>query len=125
MDGQGIPGPDGRGVCTWLPQLTPAVKGNRINRRMANKIAIDLKYHGYIEREHKSIERSAKIQQRKIPAQMNFSELDGISHEAREKLSRIRPTTIGQASRISGISPCDISVLTVHVEKHIRERVNK
>ncbi len=72
-----------------------------------------IKYQGYIDRERESAERVSRLEKVRIPEGMDFEEILAISTEARQKLSRIRPTTIGQASRIPGVSPSDINVLLV------------
>ncbi|MCF0177651.1 MAG: tRNA uridine-5-carboxymethylaminomethyl(34) synthesis enzyme MnmG, partial [Bacteroidales bacterium] len=75
---------------------------------------ISIKYGGYIEREGKLAEKMHRLENIKIPATFDFSKVTGISIESRIKLERYRPTTIAQASRISGVSPADISVLLVY-----------
>ncbi len=72
-----------------------------------------IKYQGYIDRERESADRMSRLEKVKIPEKMNFDEILSISTEGRQKLSRIRPATIGQASRIPGVSPSDINVLLV------------
>jgi tRNA uridine 5-carboxymethylaminomethyl modification enzyme len=74
---------------------------------------IQLKYEGYISREEDVAKKMNRLEEVKIPADMEFSKLSSLSSEAKEKLATLRPVTIGQASRISGISPSDISVLLV------------
>ncbi|MCY4170931.1 MAG: tRNA uridine-5-carboxymethylaminomethyl(34) synthesis enzyme MnmG [Bacteroidetes bacterium] len=74
---------------------------------------ISIKYAGYIERQEEEAKRMLTMENHKFPKNFNFSEVQNITIEAREKLSKIQPETIGQASRISGVSPADISVLTV------------
>lgn len=72
-----------------------------------------VKYQGYIDRERESADRMGRLEKVRIPEAMNFDEILSISTEGRQKLSRIRPATIGQASRIPGVSPSDINVLLV------------
>lgn len=74
---------------------------------------ISIKYAGYIKRQEEEAQKMLTMENHKFPQNFNFSEVQNISMEAREKLSKIQPKTIGQASRISGVSPADISVLTV------------
>ncbi len=76
---------------------------------------ITIKYAGYIDRERKLAEKIKRLEKIKIDDGIDYNGLTSISTEARQKLSRIRPGTIGQASRISGVSPSDISVLLVHM----------
>ncbi len=84
-------------------------------------VEIELKYAGYLEREKDLVAKTRKLESRKIPNSFDFGSVTNISIEARQKLSRIRPENIGQASRISGVSPADISVLLVLLQ---RERHN-
>ncbi len=76
---------------------------------------ISIKYAGYIERERKLAEKIKRLEKIKIDDGIDYNSLMSISTEARQKLSRVKPRTIGQASRISGVSPSDISVLLVHM----------
>lgn len=76
---------------------------------------IQLKYEGYIEREEEQAEKMARLENVSIPSDMDYSQLKSISTEAIEKLTKIQPTTIGQASRISGVSPSDISILLIYL----------
>jgi tRNA uridine 5-carboxymethylaminomethyl modification enzyme len=82
---------------------------------IAEQIEIELKYNGYIKREKIIAEKIARLDHVKIKDSFNFNELKSISTEGRQKLSRIKPTTIGQAARITGVSPSDINVLLVYL----------
>jgi tRNA uridine 5-carboxymethylaminomethyl modification enzyme len=81
------------------------------------ELEIEIKYEGYIRRETDRVERHKRLEERLIPAELDYRELRGISFEAREKLSRVKPRSIGQAARVSGVSPADISLLMIHVER--------
>ena len=81
-------------------------------------MAIRLKYEGYIRRQLKQIDEFAKMESRRIPEDIDYSKVTGLRLEAREKLSRIRPDNFGRASRISGVSPADISVLMIYTEQN-------
>ncbi len=102
--------------------LAPFIQGfseieDKINGRkdeILESVEINLKYAGYIEREKNLADKLLRLEHIAIKEDFDFNKLKSISTEARQKLSRIRPTTIGQASRISGVSPSDISVLLVH-----------
>jgi tRNA uridine 5-carboxymethylaminomethyl modification enzyme len=81
------------------------------------QVEIEIKYEGFIRRQNQHAKRLRGLESRRIPKDFNFATIAALSAEAREKLSRIRPQTIGQAGRISGVSPADISVLLVHMNK--------
>jgi len=89
------------------PQLNPAI---------INEVEIDLKYAGYIKRQLKQIEEFSHMENKPIPSDIDYSKVSCLRREAREKLAQIRPESFGQASRISGVSPADISVLMVWLE---------
>jgi tRNA uridine 5-carboxymethylaminomethyl modification enzyme len=74
-----------------------------------------MKYEGYIEREKENSDKLRRLEDYKVPADFDFSQIGGLGAEAREKLGKFRPATIGQASRISGITPSDVSVLLIHL----------
>ena len=76
---------------------------------------VNMKYEGYIAREHEKVEKMNRLEEVRLSLSFDYSRLQGLSSEAREKLNQIKPSTIGQASRISGVSPSDISVLLVHM----------
>lgn len=80
-------------------------------------LEIDLKYEGYVDRQRKAVERLAAVEERAIPDGFLDGELPGVSREASESLRRVRPVSVGQAARIPGVSPADISVLLVLLEK--------
>ncbi len=88
-----------------------------ITEEIAEQIEIQTKYAGYIEKQLQQIERMKKVENKKIPEWIDYKNINGISIEAREKLQKIRPLTLGQASRISGVSPADISILMVIIEQ--------
>ena len=81
---------------------------------------IRLKYDGYIEKQKIQINQFKKLENKKIPADINYSEIHGLRIEARQKLDKIKPRSLGQASRISGVSPADISVLIIWLEANGR-----
>jgi tRNA uridine 5-carboxymethylaminomethyl modification enzyme len=84
----------------------------------AKSLEIEARYAGYIERQGREIERSLGAAATDLPADIDYQAVQGLSNELREKLARIRPATIGQAGRISGITPAAISLLLVHLKKH-------
>lgn len=81
------------------------------------QVHVNIKYEGYISKQLKQIEKFKKLENRRLPHDMDYSQLDGLRLEAREKLNAFRPDSVGQASRISGISPADINVLLIHLER--------
>ena len=86
-------------------------------RDIAEEVEIQVKYDGYIKLQEAQVEKFKKLEKKMIPEGINFSEIKGLRIEARQKLNKIRPTSVGQASRISGVSPADISVLLIYLEQ--------
>lgn len=84
---------------------------------IAEQVEISIKYEGYIKRQLIQVEQFRKLEKRRLPEELDYNNVHGISLEARQKLNKIRPDSIGQASRISGVSPADISVLLVYLEQ--------
>ena len=79
------------------------------------QVEISLKYEGYIQKEKESVEKFNRLEDIRVPENFDYNKIKSISSEGREKLKHIQPKTIGQASRISGVSPSDISVLLVYM----------
>ncbi|MDE7418680.1 MAG: tRNA uridine-5-carboxymethylaminomethyl(34) synthesis enzyme MnmG [Muribaculaceae bacterium] len=102
-------------LMPFIPHLAQRCAEVEQSRReeIIESAEILIKYQGYIDRERESADRMSRLEKVKIPETMNFDEILAISTEGRQKLSRIRPSTIGQASRIPGVSPADINVLLV------------
>jgi tRNA uridine 5-carboxymethylaminomethyl modification enzyme len=90
------------------------------DEEVANQIEIEVKYSGYIEREKGMVNRIKHYDEKKIPAEFVYKDVRGLRRETYEKLDKVKPLTLGQASRISGITPCDISLLAVYLEKQRR-----
>ena len=84
---------------------------------IAEKVEVEIKYDGYINRQLSQIAEVKRLENREIPKDIDYNEVYGLRLEAIEKLNKVRPENIGQASRISGVSPADISVLIIHFEK--------
>ncbi len=82
-----------------------------------SQLEVMIKYSGYIEKQMRQIEKFRKLEDRKLPEDIDYMSMDGLRIEARQKLDAIRPVSVGQASRISGVSPADINVLLIHLEK--------
>lgn len=91
---------------------------------VAEKVETEIKYAGYIVRQAAQVEEMLRLEKQLIPSTINYSDVYGLRLEAVEKLNKVRPTNIGQASRISGVSPADVSVLIIYLEKLRQEKVN-
>jgi tRNA uridine 5-carboxymethylaminomethyl modification enzyme len=98
-----------------LCELDPILKGWEAPAGAIEQVVLEAKYAGYIERQAAQVERFHRLESRPIPAAFDFRAVPQLRLEAKEKLTRIRPTSIGQASRISGISPADIAVLLIYL----------
>lgn len=85
---------------------------------VTEQIEIEVKYAGYVDRQRDEVSRSVKLETQALPASMDYEQISGLSHEVRSKLAAQRPATIGQASRIPGITPAAISLLLVHLKRH-------
>lgn len=81
------------------------------------QVEIEIKYEGYIERQLRQVEQFKKMEKKKIPSEINYDNIESLRLEARQKLKALKPVSVGQASRISGVSPADISVLVVYLEQ--------
>ncbi len=89
---------------------------------ITEEVNIQLKYEGYINRQRKQVEQFHKLERKKIPAGIDYSQIGNLRKEATQKLAEIRPESVGQAARISGVSPSDISVLLVYLEQYGRRK---
>lgn len=104
-------------MFTELPEL---------NRTFAEQVEINVKYAGYLSRQEAAIERFERMEQKVLPVDFPYHELKGLSREAVNRLTEVKPNSVGQASRVSGVTPADISVLLVHLEQIQRKAaVNK
>jgi tRNA uridine 5-carboxymethylaminomethyl modification enzyme len=83
-----------------------------------DEIELQIKYSGYIKRQLQQIGRFKKLESKPIPLSFDYDKTTGFSREVREKLKKVRPASIGQASRISGVTPAGISLLLVALERH-------
>ena len=92
------------------------IKRKELDPGVAEQVNINIKYDGYIKRQKKQVEQFKKLEKKIIPEKINYNEIKSLRIEAKQKLMEIRPSSIGQASRISGVSPADISVLLVYLE---------
>ncbi|AHV99727.1 tRNA uridine-5-carboxymethylaminomethyl(34) synthesis enzyme MnmG [Paenibacillus sabinae] len=103
---------------TFVEQISPPQVS--LDEEMKEQVEIQIKYAGYIEKQLQHVERLQKMEQKKLPDDIDYSDIHGLAIEARQKLAKIRPISIGQASRISGVTPADISILLVHLEHYNR-----
>ena len=89
-----------------------------LNEQVIKEVGIELKYEGYIKLQAQQVEKFKKMEQKILPKDIDYEDIKGLRIEARQKLNKIKPNSIGQASRISGVSPADISVLLIYLEAH-------
>src|SRR5258706_4213433 len=99
------------------------IRDDSLPAEVIEQVEIDVKYEGYIERQESEVERFRTIEEKQIPGWLNYSEVPSLRTEARLKLDKIRPATLGQASRISGVSPADIAILMVWMKRGSVSRV--
>lgn len=97
-------------------KLQQAFELPELDSQTAEQVEIHAKYEGYIVKQRQEVERALKLENKKIPADIDYHEIKELSAEAAEKLDKVKPTSIGQASRISGVSPADINVLMITLE---------
>ena len=98
-----------------IPNVEEFVNQNNIGREEIELTEIEVKYAGYIEKEKNNADKLNRLEDIRIPEQFNYDKITSLSFESREKLKKIRPTTLSQASRISGVSPADISILLIYM----------
>jgi tRNA uridine 5-carboxymethylaminomethyl modification enzyme len=102
------------------------ISGERLSSQTLNElraVETEIKYSGYLDQQQKSIERLKKSEQRSIPEWFDYASVSGLSREMKEKLQRIRPQTIGQASRIPGVTPAAVSLVNVYIEIQARKQL--
>jgi len=94
-----------------------------LSRHEQQALEVQIRYQGYIEKQIRQVERFRRLENRMLPEDLDYLSIDGLRIEARQKLDQLRPVSVGQASRISGVSPADINVLLIHLER--MRRTNK
>jgi tRNA uridine 5-carboxymethylaminomethyl modification enzyme len=106
-----------RGENNWslLAQRLPAAAA--VTQDVARAVEVQIKYAGYIARQDRQIERFAKLEAKLLPVSMDYAAVAGLRNEARQKLSRFTPHSLGQALRISGITPADVTLLAIHLDR--------
>ena len=93
-----------------------------LSQHQKTMLEVQIKYEGYISKQMQQIEKFKKLENRKLSQNFDYNEVEGLRIEARQKLNQFRPVSVGQASRISGVSPADINVLLIHLEKLRRKK---
>lgn len=102
-----------------IDEERPDFSREKFAKDIVNQINIELKYDGYIKRQRSQVEHFKKLEKKRIPVNLDYNDVHNLRKEARQKLNEIRPENIGQASRISGVSPADISVLLIYLNSGI------
>jgi tRNA uridine 5-carboxymethylaminomethyl modification enzyme len=93
-----------------------------MREQVANQVEVQAKYAGYIERQEREIAKHAKQESLRLPVDIDYDAVDGLSNEARQKLIAVRPTTLGQASRLEGMTPSAVSLILVHLKKRLLQK---
>jgi tRNA uridine 5-carboxymethylaminomethyl modification enzyme len=101
------------------PAVLP-IEDDRLARAVELQLEVAAKYSGYIERQEEEIARQRRNEETRLPADLDYSRVSGLSNEVRQKLAEIRPATVGQAARVQGVTPAAVSILLVHLKKHSR-----
>ncbi len=104
-----------------LQDAHPELAALHLDPEIAQSLEIDVKYSGYVVRQRENVERMKRQESVEIPSDLDFKSLSGLANEAKDKLTRLRPRTLGQASRIAGVRPPDVALLAVHIERRRRE----
>jgi tRNA uridine 5-carboxymethylaminomethyl modification enzyme len=117
---------DGDSLASWLRRTEvewaavcerhPPLREWDARPDVVEQVVLEAKYSGYIDRQAAEVERFRRLEDRRIPPQFDYDAVPQLRHEAREKLSRVRPTSLGQAGRISGITPADLAMLLLYLE---------
>ncbi|EFR86408.1 tRNA uridine 5-carboxymethylaminomethyl modification enzyme MnmG [Listeria marthii FSL S4-120] len=92
---------------------------------IAEQVEIQVKYEGYIQKSNLQVEKMKRMEDKKIPENIDYDAISGLATEALEKLKKIEPLSIAQASRISGVNPADISILLVYIEQGKIAKISK
>ena len=90
-----------------------------LNQLEASRVEIELKFAGYLKRQQEEIDRVKKMEKHKIPESINFNEIKGLSTEIKQRLLEVKPETLAQASRVSGVTPAALSLLAVHMKREL------
>jgi len=102
----------------YILQLLPEM--NRFDFEVLEQAAIQLKYKGYIDKQQEEVQRFIRLEEKSLPPDLEYGKIRGLSNEAMQRLNEVSPVNVGQASRISGVNPADISVLLIYLEQRRR-----
>ncbi|UTR12380.1 tRNA uridine-5-carboxymethylaminomethyl(34) synthesis enzyme MnmG [Evansella sp. LMS18] len=105
-------------VAKLVPPETP------VNEDVAEQVEIQIKYEGYIAKQMEQVEKLQKMENKKLPEDLDYSAINGLAIEARQKLAEVKPLSVAQASRVSGVNPSDVSVLLVYLEQGRLKKIN-
>ncbi len=97
--------------------IARAAGNGKLPTDVAEQVELGIKYSGYIERQEAQVAQALRMEEKPIPQCVDYSPMRSLSREAKEKLTRVRPATLGQATRIPGITPADVAILTVYLEQ--------
>jgi tRNA uridine 5-carboxymethylaminomethyl modification enzyme len=111
-----------RSDVTWSDLTARVSAAAALDSEIGRLIEIRAKYEGYIARQDRAIERFAQLEMKLIPVSINYAQVTGLRNEARQKLTKFTPRSLGQALRISGITPADVTVLAIHLDRATRAR---
>jgi tRNA uridine 5-carboxymethylaminomethyl modification enzyme len=100
-----------------LEDIAAAMNMTTPDRDVSLTVQADIKYEGFVAKEKENVEKLRKLERTRIPDEIDYEKIDGLLSESRTKLARARPLTLGQASRISGVTPADISNLIMHITR--------
>ncbi|MDQ0158383.1 tRNA uridine-5-carboxymethylaminomethyl(34) synthesis enzyme MnmG [Alkalibacillus salilacus] len=108
-----------------IVQLAP--HDHELPADVEEQVEIQVKYEGYIKKSNQQVDKMRKMENKKIPENLDYDDVDNLATEARERLKRVRPLSVGQASRVSGVNPADVSILLVYLEqgKHAKVAANE
>lgn len=106
-----------RPEVTYADLMTIIPAETSVDRYVAEEVEVQIKYAGYIDKEMQSIAKLKRMEAKKIPANIDYEAISGLATEARQKLTKIQPETLAQASRISGVNPADAAILSVYIEQ--------
>jgi tRNA uridine 5-carboxymethylaminomethyl modification enzyme len=109
-----------RSQTTWQETIEKFPALFAVDAQTAIRLEIRCKYEGYIARQDRQIQRMSQMETKLIPASVDYSKVTGLRNEAKQKLAKFTPTNLGQALRISGITPADITVVAIHLDRHAR-----